>query len=69
MVRIPRRWVGPVSALPMSHLTQLSGRFLRILATNHIYRELEPNVFTNNRISSMMDTLKPTKDLFAESAP
>lgn len=40
-----------------------------MLATNHIYRELEPDVFTNNRISSMMDTLKPTKDLFAESVP
>ncbi|KAG9227803.1 hypothetical protein CCMSSC00406_0000551 [Pleurotus cornucopiae] len=45
---------------------QKMGRFLRILATNHIYREIEPNVFTNNRISSMMDTLKPTKDLFAD---
>ncbi|KAL4259735.1 O-methyltransferase COMT-type [Pleurotus pulmonarius] len=45
---------------------QKIGRFLRILATNHVYRELEPNVFTNNRISSMMDTLKPTKELFAD---
>ncbi|KAJ8519047.1 hypothetical protein ONZ45_g3949 [Pleurotus djamor] len=44
---------------------QKLGRFLRILATNHIYREVSPDVFTNNRISSMLDTLKPTQDLFA----
>ncbi|KAG6817102.1 hypothetical protein H0H87_012623 [Tephrocybe sp. NHM501043] len=38
-------------------------RFLRYLATNHIYREITPNVFTNTRISSMMDTLKPSQDV------
>ncbi|CAA7266025.1 unnamed protein product [Cyclocybe aegerita] len=41
------------------------GRFLRILANHHIYREIKPNVFTNTRISSMLDTLKPTAELFA----
>ncbi|KAF9490045.1 S-adenosyl-L-methionine-dependent methyltransferase [Pleurotus eryngii] len=33
-------------------------RVLRILATHHVFREVSPNVFTNNRLSSMMDTLK-----------
>ncbi|KAG6811474.1 hypothetical protein H0H92_007246 [Tricholoma furcatifolium] len=41
-------------------------RFLRYLATNHIYREITPDVFTNNRISSMMDTLKPSQDIIAD---
>ncbi|KAF5379387.1 hypothetical protein D9615_006601 [Tricholomella constricta] len=39
------------------------GRFIRYLATHHIYREVEPNVFANTRISSMMDTLKPSKEI------
>ncbi|KAA1478055.1 S-adenosyl-L-methionine-dependent methyltransferase [Dentipellis sp. KUC8613] len=41
------------------------GRFLRFLAVNHVYREVSPDVFANTRISSMLDTLKPTVDLFA----
>ncbi|PPQ95287.1 hypothetical protein CVT26_014861 [Gymnopilus dilepis] len=44
---------------------QKIGRFLRILATNHVYREIRPNVFTNTRISSMLDTLKPSQDIIA----
>ena len=43
-----------------------AARCLRFLATEHIYRELKPDVFTNNRISSMLDTLKPSKDIIAE---
>ncbi|TFY66492.1 hypothetical protein EVG20_g4606 [Dentipellis fragilis] len=41
------------------------GRFIRFLAVNHVYREVSPDVFANTRISSMLDTLKPTADLFA----
>ncbi|KAF8655357.1 hypothetical protein AX16_003092 [Volvariella volvacea WC 439] len=41
-------------------------RFLRLLATNLVYREVEPNVFANNRLSSMFDTLKPSKEIFAD---
>ncbi|KAF9462317.1 S-adenosyl-L-methionine-dependent methyltransferase [Collybia nuda] len=44
------------------------GRFLRYLATNHVYRELQPNIFTNTRISSMLDTLKPSKEILADPA-
>uniref|UniRef100_A0A0W0F268 Putative S-adenosyl-L-methionine-dependent methyltransferase n=1 Tax=Moniliophthora roreri TaxID=221103 RepID=A0A0W0F268_MONRR len=33
-------------------------RFLRYLASLHVYTELAPDVFANNRISSMMDTHK-----------
>ncbi|KAJ7103971.1 S-adenosyl-L-methionine-dependent methyltransferase [Mycena belliarum] len=40
-------------------------RFLRYLATHHIYREVKPNVFANNRISSMLDTGKPSKVIIA----
>ncbi|KAL0952726.1 hypothetical protein HGRIS_006959 [Hohenbuehelia grisea] len=42
------------------------GRYLRTLATHHIYREVEPNVFTNNRLSSTLDTLKPVKDILSD---
>lgn len=42
-------------------------RFMRFLATHHIYREVSPNVFTNTRISSMLDTQKPSAEILAES--
>ncbi|KAJ8469560.1 hypothetical protein ONZ45_g16849 [Pleurotus djamor] len=45
---------------------QKLGRFLRILATNHVYREVAPDVFANNRISSMLDTLKPVTDILTD---
>ncbi|KAG5641678.1 hypothetical protein DXG03_004442 [Asterophora parasitica] len=38
-------------------------RFLRYLAIHHVYRELRPDVFTNTRISSMLDTLKPSQEI------
>ncbi|KAJ7167962.1 S-adenosyl-L-methionine-dependent methyltransferase [Mycena filopes] len=41
-------------------------RFIRYLATHHVYREVAPNVFTNTRISSMLDTLKPSKEILAD---
>lgn len=37
---------------------------MRLLATHHITRELRPDVFTNNRISSLIDTGKQVEDLF-----
>ncbi|KAJ8501504.1 hypothetical protein ONZ45_g12131 [Pleurotus djamor] len=41
-------------------------RVLRILSTHHVFREISPDVFTNNRLSSMMDTLKPVKEIQAD---
>lgn len=40
-------------------------RLMRYLATHHVYKELQPDVFTNNRISSMLDTGKSVEDLFS----
>ncbi|KAF8887585.1 S-adenosyl-L-methionine-dependent methyltransferase [Infundibulicybe gibba] len=34
----------------------LLGRALRLLATHYVFREIHPDVFVNNRISSMIDT-------------
>ncbi|KAL0952701.1 hypothetical protein HGRIS_006937 [Hohenbuehelia grisea] len=42
------------------------GRFLRMLSTFHIYREIGPNLFTNNRVSSMLDTLKSYDEIVAD---
>lgn len=42
------------------------GRILRLLATNHIFQEIAPDVFTNNRISGSMDSGKSVKDIIAE---
>ncbi|KAF7349631.1 hypothetical protein MSAN_01689200 [Mycena sanguinolenta] len=42
----------------------LLARILRLLAIHNIFREVTPNVFTNNRISSVLDKGKPSKVLF-----
>ncbi|KAF8515747.1 O-methyltransferase [Gautieria morchelliformis] len=39
-------------------------RVLRVLATHHIFREVAPDAFANNRISSYFDTGKSSKVLF-----
>ncbi|KAK0200674.1 O-methyltransferase [Desarmillaria ectypa] len=38
-------------------------RVIRLLATHHIFNETAPDTFSNNRISSMMDTLKSVEDI------
>ncbi|KAL0060684.1 hypothetical protein AAF712_012561 [Marasmius tenuissimus] len=40
---------------------QKLSRFLRLLAMHHIYKEITPEVFTNTRISSLLDTFKPSE--------
>ena len=49
--------------------TCFAARCLRMMATHHIYREViqvKPDVFTNNRISSLLDTRKPSAEIIAE---
>ncbi|KAA1478000.1 S-adenosyl-L-methionine-dependent methyltransferase [Dentipellis sp. KUC8613] len=41
-------------------------RFLRYLAMNHVYREVSPDVFANTRISSLLDTRKPSAEVIAD---
>ena len=45
----------------------MSARVLRLLATNHIFTEVTPDVFANNRLSSALDTGKPVEELLARS--
>ncbi|EMD33481.1 hypothetical protein CERSUDRAFT_87325 [Gelatoporia subvermispora B] len=40
------------------------GRLLRFLATSHIFKEVSPDVFANNRVSSVCDTGKSASELF-----
>ena len=64
-----RSWVSYL-CLPlgssMCRLTLHAARFLRLLASNFIFREVSPDVFANNRISSMIDTGKSSKEILAE---
>jgi len=39
------------------------GRLLRLCATHHIFKEVAPDVFANNRLSSMMDSMKPSQEV------
>jgi hypothetical protein len=41
-------------------------RVLRLLATHYIFTETSPDVFRNNRLSSMMDTLKSVDEIKAK---
>ena len=41
-------------------------RILRLLATNYIFTEVSPDVFANNRLSSVLDTRKPVEELLAK---
>jgi len=46
------------------HPVKLS-RTLRLLATNHIFIEVSPDVFANNRLSTVFDTGKPVSELIS----
>ena len=48
------------------YLPFLSGRCLRILATHHIFHEVRPNVFANNRVSSLLDSGIPHRKIQRE---
>ncbi|KAF9646504.1 O-methyltransferase [Thelephora ganbajun] len=41
-------------------------RALRLLATHHVFIEVSPDVFTNNSLSSVLDTGKSTEALFTQ---
>ena len=43
-------------------------RNLRLLATNHIFIEVSPDVFATNRLSSVLDTGKPVDELLERFA-
>ncbi|KAF7304095.1 hypothetical protein MIND_00641000 [Mycena indigotica] len=46
--------------------TGLLSRILRLLATHHVFREVKPDVFANNRISAVLDKGQSAADLFAK---
>ena len=46
----------------------LPARNLRLLATNHIFIEVSPDVFALNRLSSVLDTGKSVDELLARFA-
>ena len=50
----------------MCRLTLHAARFLRLLASNFIFREVSPDVFANNRISCALDTGNSVKDILAK---
>jgi hypothetical protein len=43
-------------------------RILRLLVTNHIFTEVTPDVFANNRLSSALDTGKSVEEILARLA-
>ena len=47
-------------------LIHATGRVLRYLATNHIFKETAPDVFAHNKISSTLDTGKSIEAILAE---
>jgi hypothetical protein len=45
-----------------------SARILRLLATNHVFIEVSPDIFANNRLSTVFDTGKPIEELISKWA-
>lgn len=39
---------------------------MRFLATQHVYKEIKPEVFTNTRLSSVLDTGKSVDEILAK---
>lgn len=58
---------APHAVLPITlcllSTVYFSARFLRYLCSNHVYKEVSPDVFANNRISSLIDTGKSIEEL------
>ncbi|KAF5387585.1 hypothetical protein D9757_006611 [Collybiopsis confluens] len=61
--------------LPIQEIAACTGRdpsklghVLRFLATHHIFKEVHPNVFANNRISSYIDTKKDVNAIMSSTA-
>ena len=52
-----------LSTLPSHVGRTASGHILRLLATGHYLREVEPDVFANNRASSYIDSGKTVAQL------
>ena len=48
------------------NLFKFVARLLRYLATHHVYKEISPDIFVNNRISSLLDTGKSVKNILAK---
>jgi len=49
-----------------------AGRILRLLATNHVFREVSENVFTNNRLSTQLLSTNPLSSMglhFSDESP
>ncbi|KAF8206050.1 O-methyltransferase-domain-containing protein [Mycena galopus ATCC 62051] len=51
---------------PRSAVQQSKARIMRHLASHHIYREVAPDTFANNRLSATLDTKKPVAELFSD---
>ena len=50
-------------------LTMQPARILRLLATNYIFTEVSPDVFVNNRLSSVLDTGRSVEELLERFVP
>ena len=67
MVPIPRKLASKIDVqIVFLYLTGNLGRVLRYLATNHFFKEVSPDVFANNRVSSVLDTGKSFTAIQAE---
>ena len=63
--QIPINYVSRILAFSANFESCLA-RVLRLLSTEFIFREVSPDVFANNRVSSILDTGKNSSDLLAK---
>lgn len=69
---ILKSWVSPFPLARELRLTigrtMLPGPLLRLLSSRAIFREVSPDVFANNRMSSALDTGKTLQEIQLECA-
>lgn len=46
-----------------------TARILRFLTNHHIFREVSPDVFASNRLSSVLDSGKPSAEIVPKCVP
>lgn len=67
---IIENWVSIKDNFTLSIIIiMLTARILRLLATNYMFTEVSPDVFANNRLSSVLDTGKSVEELLAKLVP
>ena len=64
--KLSRKNLNLIYGSQLSHLSAHTDRILRYLASRHVFTEVSPDIYANNRISSILAKTKPLEELKKE---